>query len=80
MSSSLAIISSGPSEPPLTQREMAISQLLTEGATSAAIAHDLGIGEAMVYVQLKNLCLKIGAENRMQAAMWLLSHELKENA
>jgi two-component system nitrate/nitrite response regulator NarL len=58
----------------LSPRESAILSHLAHGAGNRLIAYDLDISEAAIYVHVKNLCRKIGAENRTQAAAWAHDH------
>jgi two-component system nitrate/nitrite response regulator NarL len=62
---------------PLSPRELAILRRLTTGATNKEIARDLGIAETTVYAHLKNLFLKLGVQNRTEAALWASHHGIR---
>lgn len=53
---------------PLTERERQVLRLAGEGATSADIARDLGLGEGTVRNYLSDAIGKMGAGNRVEAA------------
>lgn len=58
----------------LTEREAAILQCLTEGASNKLIARKLDITEATVKVHIKAILRKLQAKNRTQAALWANTH------
>jgi two-component system nitrate/nitrite response regulator NarL len=62
----------------LSAREMQILGYLPNGAQNKQIAHDLKISDGTVKVHLKAILKKIGVQNRTQAALWALSHGIKE--
>jgi DNA-binding NarL/FixJ family response regulator len=51
----------------LTGREMEILSALTDGATTAEIAADLGISRATVQTHVKNLLGKLGVHSKVEA-------------
>jgi two-component system response regulator DesR len=53
---------------PLTPRQREILRFATEGASTAAIAARLGISPGTVRNYLSEAILKLGAENRIEAA------------
>jgi DNA-binding NarL/FixJ family response regulator len=59
-------------EPPggLTQREIDVLRLVAEGYTNARIAHEMSIAERTVAFHVSNVLEKLGAESRLDAAMW----------
>jgi two-component system, NarL family, nitrate/nitrite response regulator NarL len=57
-------------ESPLSEREIDVVELLTEGASNKLIAERLDISEATVKVHIKTILKKIGVRNRTQAAIW----------
>jgi DNA-binding NarL/FixJ family response regulator len=61
---------------PLSPRELAVVRELSNGVCNREIASSLGIAEAAVYVHLKRLLKKIGAQNRVQAGGWALDREI----
>ncbi|ANY83723.1 hypothetical protein BB934_36395 (plasmid) [Microvirga ossetica] len=62
----------------LTDREAAILQCLTQGASNKMIAHRLGIAEVTVKVHIKSILRKVQAANRTRAAMWARQHQQME--
>jgi two-component system nitrate/nitrite response regulator NarL len=58
----------GPLEP-LTDREMDVLQLLAEGMSNRAIAHQLGISENTVKFHVNAILGKLDAQSRTEAAM-----------
>ena len=54
--------------PGLTERELAVLGLLSEGCTARAIAHRLGISPRTVHVHLQNIYRKLGVSDRLLAA------------
>ncbi|MGA9192116.1 MAG: response regulator transcription factor [Anaerolineales bacterium] len=63
---------SPPAEPlvePLTEREMDVLQLLAEGLSNRAIAHQLGISEHTVKFHVNGILGKLDAQSRTEAAM-----------
>lgn len=59
----------------LSERERQILHCLVKGSSNKAIARDLKIAEATVKVHIKGLLRKIGANNRTQAAVWVLHND-----
>jgi len=57
----------GPTEPPLTDRQREVIELVAVGSTTPAIALQLGIAAATVESHLRNARLKLGADTRWQA-------------
>jgi DNA-binding NarL/FixJ family response regulator len=61
----------GPARPDeLTRRELQVLRALAAGESNAAIGDRLGIAEATVKKYVSALLIKLGAENRVQAALW----------
>ncbi len=60
----------------LTQRELEILQLIVDGNTNGAIASKLYITVGTVKAHVRNILLKVGAEDRTQAAVHALRHGL----
>lgn len=54
---------------PLTEREMDVLQLLAEGLSNRAIAHQLGISEHTVKFHVNGILGKLDAQSRTEAAM-----------
>lgn len=72
----LATGRAGSRPPPLaalTMRERQVLGLLSEGHPNAAIADRLGLAEATVKKYVSAVLTKLGAANRVQAALWAQS-------
>lgn len=54
----------------LTNRELQVLRALTEGKPNKEIARDLDLSEPTIKLHMKNLCRKVGAANRTQAALF----------
>jgi Response regulator containing a CheY-like receiver domain and an HTH DNA-binding domain len=54
---------------PLSEREMAVLDLLAEGRQNREIGTALNIAEATVKMHVKSICSKLGANNRTQAVI-----------
>jgi DNA-binding NarL/FixJ family response regulator len=53
----------------LTDREMTVLRLAAEGQTNKSIAWEIGQTEVIVKMVMRNICAKLGAQNRTQASM-----------
>lgn len=53
----------------LTQREMQVLKCLTRGLSNKEIAREADLQEVTIKLHVKNLCRKLDAKNRTQAAM-----------
>ena len=58
----------------LTHRELEILQLVLEGKTNKAIAHEFYISEKTVEFHLDNIYSKIGARTRLMVGIWALQN------
>ena len=58
----------------LTSREVEILHLLSSGASNETIAEELYISPHTVKTHVYNVFKKIGAPNRLQAALWAVKH------
>lgn len=56
----------------LSERELGVLQLLTQGMTNKEIGHELHLAENTVKNHLKNILEKLQVENRVQAAAFAL--------
>jgi len=61
----------------LSRREKVVLAYLTEGASNKEIARYLGLADGTVKVALKAILRKIKANNRTQAAIWALQHDIR---
>ncbi|MFN4090420.1 MAG: LuxR C-terminal-related transcriptional regulator [Alphaproteobacteria bacterium] len=55
-----------------SERDLRILGCLVHGKPNKMIAQEIGVSEATVKVQIRQLLKKIGASNRTQAAIWAL--------
>ncbi len=60
---------------PLTAREYAVAQLITEGLTNAAIAEQLGIAPKTASAHVEHILAKLGVARRAEIAAWATSIE-----
>lgn len=58
----------------LSTRERQVLELLSDGLSNAAIAAELGLSEATVKSYVSTVLMKLGVENRVQAA--LVAHQV----
>lgn len=63
-------------EEELSERELSVLQLITQGMTNKDIGHTLHIAENTVKNHLKNILAKLQVENRVQAATLALKNGL----
>lgn len=59
----------------LSQRDWKILALAAEGMTAGAIAHHLGLSMYYVKNLIKHLYDVTGMSNRVELALWYLSHK-----
>jgi LuxR family maltose regulon positive regulatory protein len=52
---------------PLTQKEMQVLKLLAEGYSNSAMSEKLFVSDSTVRTHLRNINMKLGAQNRTQA-------------
>lgn len=64
--------SSGTAAEPLTEREEEVLRLLARGWNNQKIAEELGIAEITVRTHVSHILGKLGAHNRVQAALYAL--------
>lgn len=75
MNSSLGAVVPGPEEmADLTERELSVLRLVAEGRTNKSIAWEIGQTEVVIKMLMRNICSKLGAQNRTQAAMIASEH------
>ncbi len=58
----------------LTNRELEILDLLTQGRDNKSIANTLGIGSKTVAYHITNILSKLQVNSRQEAAIWALKH------
>jgi DNA-binding NarL/FixJ family response regulator len=67
-------------QPELTERELQVLRLLTEGESNKAIAGALGISERTARTHVSNILAKLGVTSRTQAALWGARENIVERA
>jgi NarL family two-component system response regulator LiaR len=60
----------------LTERELEVLQLISDGCNNRQIAEKLVISEKTVKTHVSNILSKLGLEDRTQAAVYALKHRL----
>lgn len=60
----------------LTDRELQVLNLLTEGLTNEQIAERLFVSVHTVKANLENMFLKCGVHNRIQMIIWALKNDI----
>src|SRR5260221_1252316 len=63
----------------LSDREMQILGCLLNGASNKQIAHELNVSDGTVKVHIKAILKKIHVQNRTQAAIWALNHDVAKD-
>ncbi|MET0830016.1 MAG: response regulator transcription factor, partial [Microbacterium sp.] len=66
----------GPVADSLTEREVEVLRLVAQARSNAEIARELFIGEATVKTHVSNVLLKLGARDRVHAAVLAHQHGL----
>lgn len=64
---------------PLTDREKDILGCLASGLSNKLIARDLNIAEGTVKVHIKNLLKKLKFRSRLEAAVWAIDQNQRQN-
>lgn len=59
----------------LTSREFEILKLIAKGLSNKLIARELGISDGTVKVHVKHILKKLGLRSRVEAAVWMISHQ-----
>jgi two-component system response regulator DevR len=62
----------------LTQQEMHVLQLVSEGRTNREIAEELYLGEGTVRNYVSSILSKLSVKNRAEAAAYAVEHKLKD--
>jgi two-component system, NarL family, response regulator LiaR len=60
---------------PLSPRERDVLALIARGHSNRQIAKDLGIGEQTVKTHVRGILIKLGLQDRVQAAIFALRHQ-----
>ena len=63
----------------LTEQELRVLALISEGKTNREIAEALYLGEGTVRNYVSNILSKLGVSNRAEAAAYAVEHNLKEH-
>jgi pimeloyl-ACP methyl ester carboxylesterase/DNA-binding CsgD family transcriptional regulator len=67
-------------EQPLTDREIEVADLVTDGLTNQAIARRLAVGARTVDSHVENIRRKLGVRSRAQIAAWVTAHGVGSSA
>jgi two-component system, NarL family, response regulator LiaR len=60
---------------PLSPREREVLRLIARGHSNRQIARDLAIGEQTVKTHVRSILIKLGLQDRVQAAIFALRHQ-----
>ncbi|MFG1947573.1 response regulator [Nonomuraea sp. NPDC048826] len=66
----------GASPMPLTDREREVLKLIAAGRSNREIARDLAVAEKTVKTHVSNVLMKLGVQDRTQAALYAVRHDL----
>ncbi|MCG5215221.1 response regulator transcription factor [Streptosporangium sp. KLBMP 9127] len=61
---------------PLTDREREVLKLIAAGRSNREIARDLSVAEKTVKTHVSNVLMKLGVQDRTQAALYAVRHDL----
>ena len=75
-----SLTSAQPSHDPLTEREMDVLRLLTQGKSNKEIARELFIGDRTVKSHLSAIFQKLDVTDRTQAALYAVRHGLVDSS
>ncbi|MDF5754884.1 response regulator transcription factor [Spongiactinospora sp. TRM90649] len=66
--------SDAPSVSPLTEREREVLKLIAGGRSNREIARELSVAEKTVKTHVSNVLMKLGVQDRTQAALYAVRH------
>ncbi|QYC37986.1 Transcriptional regulatory protein LiaR [Nonomuraea coxensis DSM 45129] len=61
---------------PLTEREREVLRLIAAGRSNREIARELSVAEKTVKTHVSNVLMKLGVQDRTQAALYAVRHDL----
>ncbi|MFE3452022.1 response regulator [Nonomuraea sp. NPDC059194] len=71
-----AMMTAEASPVPLTEREREVLRLIAAGRSNKEIARDLAVAEKTVKTHVSNVLMKLGVQDRTQAALYAVRHGL----
>ncbi|GAA3214437.1 response regulator transcription factor [Actinocorallia longicatena] len=68
-----------PGDTPLTERENEVLTEIARGRSNREIAHELGISEKTIKTHVSSLLMKLGVQDRTQAALYAIRNGLVDS-